>query len=189
MEARSHEHYCLFDTAIGSCGIAWSDRGVTRLQLPERDSAATEARMRRRSPGASPAEPPVAVAGAIAGLQRYLGGEKTDFSAIPLDLASVSAFDRKIYDAARTVAWGETTSYGELAKKAGMPGEAQETGQSLSRNPVAIIVPCHRVLAAGGKPGGFSAYGGVLTKERLLSLENVELRPPVLPGLFSSSAR
>jgi len=185
MEARFPEHYCLFDTAIGACGIAWSERGVTRLQLPEADRTATEKRVRARSPGVTPAEPPVAVAEAIAALQRYLNGERTDFSSVALDLARASPFDRKIYDAARTVPWGETASYGELAAKAGVPGEAREAGQSLSRNPVAIIVPCHRVLKSGGKPGGFSAYGGVLTKERLLALENVELRPPVLPGLFA----
>jgi methylated-DNA-[protein]-cysteine S-methyltransferase len=185
MEARFQEHYCLFDTAIGACGIAWSERGVTRLQLPETDRTATEKRVRARSPGATPAEPPAAVAEAVAGLQRYLSGEKADFSAVVLDLARASSFDRKIYEAARTIRWGETASYGELAAKAGVPGEAREAGQSLSRNPVAIIVPCHRVLKSGGKPGGFSAYGGVLTKERLLALENVELRPPLLPGLFA----
>ena len=185
MEARFQEHYCLFDTAIGDCGIAWSERGVTRLQLPEADRAATEKRLRARSPGATPAKPPAAVAQAIAGLQAYLNGEKTDFSSVALDLARATSFDRKIYDAARTVPWGETASYGELAAKAGFPGEAREAGQSLSRNPVAIIVPCHRVLKSGGKPGGFSAYGGVLTKERLLALENVELRQPLLPGLFA----
>jgi methylated-DNA-[protein]-cysteine S-methyltransferase len=185
MEARFQEHYCLFDTAIGACGIAWSERGVTRLQLPEADRAATEKRLRARSPGAAPAEPPPAVAEPIAGLEHYLNGEKVDFSTVALDLARASDFDRKIYDAARAIPWGETASYGEVAAKAGVAGEAREAGQSLSRNPVAIIVPCHRVLKAGGKPGGFSAYGGVLTKERLLALENVELRPPELPGLFA----
>jgi methylated-DNA-[protein]-cysteine S-methyltransferase len=185
MEARFQEHYCLFDTAIGPCGIAWSERGITRLQLPEAERAATDKRLRARSPGATPAEPPPAVAQAIAELQRYLNGEQVDFSAVALDLAPATSFDRKIYEAARTVPWGETASYGELAAKAGVPGQARETGQSLSRNPVSIIVPCHRVLASGRKPGGFSAYGGVLTKERLLALENVELRPPVLPGLFA----
>jgi len=185
MEARFPEHYCLFDTAIGACGIAWSERGITRLQLPEAERTATEKRVRARSPGATPAEPPAAVGQAIAALQRYLNGERTDFSSVALDLARASPFDHKIYDAARAVPWGETASYGELAANAGVPGEAREAGQSLSRNPVAIIVPCHRVLKSDGKPGGFSAYGGVLTKERLLALENVELRPPVLPGLFA----
>jgi methylated-DNA-[protein]-cysteine S-methyltransferase len=185
MEARFQEHYCFFDSAIDACGIAWSDHGITRLQLPEADRTATEKRIRTRSPGAAPAEPPAAVARAIASLQRYLSGEKVDFSAVAIDLARASAFDQKIYEAARAIPWGETASYGELAAKAGVAGEAREAGQSLSRNPVAIIVPCHRVLMTGGKPGGFSAYGGVLTKERLLALENVELRPPVLPGLFA----
>lgn len=185
MEARFQERYCLFDTAIGSCAIAWSEAGVTRLQLPEADPAATEKRVRARSPGAVLAEPSGAVAQAIGGLQRYLNGEKVDFSAVALDLKRATSFDRKIYEAARTVPWGETVSYGELAVKAGVTGEARETGQSLSRNPVAIIVPCHRVQKSGGKPGGFSAYGGVLTKERLLALENVELRSPLLRGLFA----
>ncbi len=185
MEARFQEHYCLFDTAIGACGIAWSERGITRLQLPEADRTATEKRLRTRSSGAASAEPTAAVVQAVASLQRYLSGEKVDFSAVALDLVRAGPFDQKIYEAARTIPWGETASYGELAAKAGVAGEAREAGQSLSRNPVAIIVPCHRVLMSGGKPGGFSAYGGVLTKERLLALENVELRPPVLPGLLA----
>ncbi|SEE58771.1 methylated-DNA-[protein]-cysteine S-methyltransferase [Rhizobiales bacterium GAS191] len=180
------EPYHLFDTAIGACGVAWSADGLTRLQLPEADRAATERRLRARQHGAAPADPPPQMKQAIGDIQSYLSGQRTDFSAIALDLQRASPFDRKVYEAARHIPWGETTSYGELARRAGCPGEAREVGQALSRNPVAIIIPCHRILAKGGKLGGFSAYGGTLTKEQLLALEGVDLQgdAPLLPGLL-----
>lgn len=183
--------WCLFDTAIGACGVAWSLRGLIRLQLPEADRQATEKRLRARTLSPSAAEPSPATARAIAEIQRYLTGDKVDFLSVALDLAGVSSLYRRVYEAARSVGWGHVSSYGELARLAGCPGEAREVGQALARNPVAIIIPCHRILAKGNRIGGFSAYGGTLTKEHLLSLEGVALDgdAPLLPGLLPARRR
>ncbi len=179
------QHYCLFETAIGACGVAWSDRGVTRLQLPERSHSDTERRLRGRSAHGGAGLPPSAVRATIGLLERYFAGEPVDLSKVALDLSGVSPFHRKIYDAARALAWGKTATYGELAQRAGARDAARAVGQAMGKNPVPIIIPCHRVLAAGGKIGGFSAHGGTSTKQRLLALEGVHLAhgTPLLPGL------
>ncbi len=173
--------YSLFDTPFGACGIAWSDRGITRIQLPEASQAATERRVRFVGNDAGPvlaAEPPPEIFAVISDLQKYLSGTRVDFAGIPLDLTREGSFSRKVYAAARTIGWGEVTTYGDLSLRAGMPGAARAVGRVLGRNPVAILVPCHRVLAAsaaGVKPGGFSAFGGTALKLRLLALEGVSL--------------
>jgi methylated-DNA-[protein]-cysteine S-methyltransferase len=172
MNVRAPEHYRMFDTAIGSCGVAWTERGLTRLTLPEADSTATEKRLQVLAGSASPEDSPPSIQQVIADVVRYLAGEKVDFASVALDLTGVSSFHRQIYEAARSVGWGQTASYGELARQAGCAGEAQAVGHALSRNPVAIIVPCHRIVAAN-TVGGFSAYGGAQTKKRLLALEGV----------------
>lgn len=179
--------YCLFDSAIGTCGLAWSPQGLTRLQLPEADAGATGRRLRRRGVDANATAPPPAVARAIGALQRYLAGTREDFSDIAVDLAGIGPFHAKVYAALRTVAWGEVTSYGALARAVGEPDAARAIGQAMGQNPVPVVIPCHRVLAAGGKVGGFSAPGGAATKRRLLALEGVRLGPdpeaaPRLPG-------
>jgi methylated-DNA-[protein]-cysteine S-methyltransferase len=182
-ETDTSEQHCLFDTAIGPCGVAWSPRGLTRVQLPEADRDATLRRLRR-----GPAQPatdrlPPAVEQAIARIGNYLAGERVDFAGVALDLTGIGAFHRKVYDAARRIGWGETATYGELARQVGAPGAARAVGQALGRNPLPIIVPCHRILAAGGKVGGFSAFGGTATKQRLLALEGLANGLPLLPGL------
>jgi methylated-DNA-[protein]-cysteine S-methyltransferase len=181
--------YCLFDTAIGACGIAWSERGITGLQLPESDRSATERRLRARA--ARPSDgAPAPIAQAITDVQRYMNGESTDFAAAVIDLGEVEAFERAVYAAARTIPWGRTLSYGELAAQTGAPGAARAVGHALSRNPVPVIIPCHRILAKGDRLGGFSAYGGTLTKERLLALEDVHVGgTPLLPGIGWNRAR
>lgn len=165
------QRYCLFDTVIGPCGIAWSAQGLTRLQLPERDRSATEKRLRARTANLQPGDPPPAVAQVIADIQRYLAGDRIDFSPVAIDLSGIDLFRRSVYEAARSVGWGQTSTYGELARQAGHPDAAREVGQAIGRNPVAIIIPCHRIVAAGNKLGGFSAYQGTFAKERLLALE------------------
>ena len=167
--------YCLFNTAIGHCGVAWSQRGVTHVQLPEADRGATERRLRNGTGATAPGKPPPGVGEAIDKIRRYLAGDTIDFAPVALDLTGVGPFRRKVYEAARRIGWGRTTTYGELAWQAGAPGAARAVGQALGRNPVPIVVPCHRVLASGGKVGGFSAFGGAATKERLLALEGVQL--------------
>ena len=177
--------YHMFDTGLGPVGVAWSERGLTRLQLPEYDRGATERRLRARSGGAAPGGPAAEVGETIAAIESYLAGERVDFSGIALDLDGVGDFPRRIYAAARRIGWGQTTTYGDLARHAGSPGAARAVGQALGRNPIPIIIPCHRILASGGKVGGFSAHGGATTKERLLALEGVHLHDdlPLLPGL------
>jgi methylated-DNA-[protein]-cysteine S-methyltransferase len=172
-------HYHLFETSAGICGIAWNEAGITRLQLPADNAAATERLLRRRAPGAEPATPTPDVTEAVAAVQRYFEGKETDFSAFRLDLGEQDAFFRQIYAAARRVGWGRTTTYGTLAKELGAgPEAARDVGQAMARNPVALIIPCHRVLAAGGKAGGFSAPGGSAAKIRLLALEGIHVGSP-----------
>jgi methylated-DNA-[protein]-cysteine S-methyltransferase len=183
--------YCLIETDLGTLGLAWSGAGIVRLQLPESTRDATERRLIRRVNLAENAKPPAAVAQASRQLQRYTKGERVDFSDVELDLNAVGDFHRTIYAAARRLGWGETTTYGALAREAGSPDAARAVGQAMGRNPVPIIVPCHRVLASGQKIGGFSAFGGAATKERLLAMEGVHLGggTPLLPGLFGGDAR
>ena len=179
------ERGMLFATAFGPCGIAWNDSGLTRLQLPECDPSATERRLRLRAEVTRPAEAPEWVAWAVVALQRYFAGRAVDFAGICLDLSACSAFHQRIYEALRGVGWGKTTTYGALAAEVGSPDAARAIGQAMGRNPLPIIVPCHRVLASGGKIGGFSAHGGATTKERLLVLEGVARPRPETPPLLA----
>jgi len=163
--------FALFETAIGRCGIAWGERGVAGVQLPEARDLDTRARLLRRFPDAREAPPPADVQRALDGITALLRGEATDLSGVALDMDRVPPFHRRVYEAARTIPPGATLSYGDLAARLGAPGAARAVGQALGRNPFAIVVPCHRVLAAGGKVGGFSANGGIAAKLRLLSIE------------------
>ena len=154
-------------------------RGSSRFQLPAKSAEAAERLMRRRAPGAEAGAPPEEVAAVVAAAKRYFDGEETDFSHVRLDLGGEDAFFPQIYDALRRVGWGRTTSYGALAKEVGAGREAaRDVGQAMARNPAPLIIPCHRVLAAGGKIGGFSAPGGSRTKMRMLELEGVRVGPP-----------
>jgi len=163
--------FALFDTAIGPCGIAWNGRGVVGVQLPEGGEAETRARLRRRFPDTREAPPPEPVRRAIAGVVALLRGEPSELDTVTLDMDGVPPFHRRVYEVARTIPPGTTLSYGEVAARMGAPGAARDVGQALGQNPFAIIVPCHRVLAANGKVGGFSARGSVRTKLRLISSE------------------
>jgi methylated-DNA-[protein]-cysteine S-methyltransferase len=167
--------FALFESAIGPCGIAWTEQGVCGLQLPEENARATRARVQRRHIGAREAVPSGDIRRAIAEISALLAGETADLSGIPLDLEGVQGFNRRVYEATRRIPAGRTASYGEIAAQLGEPGAARAVGQALGRNPVPLIVPCHRVLAARGKTGGFSARGGVATKMRLLAIERAIL--------------
>lgn len=174
----------IFPTAIGFIAMAWSPDGLVSLQLPGPDREATRKRLLRglgERAGMFPAMEegalPLPVRGWVERIRAYASGGQIDFSDLPVDLAGIEAFRRDIYQAARRLGYGETTTYGELAARAGHPGEAQETGQALGANPVTIVIPCHRIMAAGGGIGGFSAPGGVATKRKLLALENARFGP------------
>jgi len=172
-------HYLIFDTEGGFCGIVWNNVGITRFQLPTKSAEAAERALLRRVPGAECGAPTPEVVEAVAAVKRYFEGEETDFSGFTLDLGEQDPFFKQIYAAARRVGWGRTTTYGILAKELGAgPEAARDVGQAMARNPVALIIPCHRVLAAGGKVGGFSAPGGSAAKIRMLALEGVHLEPP-----------
>ena len=185
-EAASVHHH-VFDTAIGPCGVAWTARGLVAVQLPEKDRAVTERRLAAKAASAGAAQPPPWVATVVADIRRYLAGEPVDFSAVAVDLDGLDPFRQKLYETMRSLAWGHTTTYGELARQLGSTDweGAREVGEAMGRNPVPVVIPCHRVLAAGGKLGGFSAPGGAKTKAKLLALEGVHLDggAPRLPGL------
>jgi methylated-DNA-[protein]-cysteine S-methyltransferase len=179
--------YCTFETAAGFCAIAWSELGVVRFQLPASSAESAERRLLRRAPEATPGEPLGEISAAIVAAKRYFAGEETDFSGVRLDLGDKDRLFTQIYEAARRIPWGQTTTYGALAKDIGAgPEVARDVGAAMAQNPVPPIVPCHRVLAAGGKVGGFSAPGGAATKIRMLELEGVRLAP--LPPVQRSFA-
>jgi methylated-DNA-[protein]-cysteine S-methyltransferase len=161
----------LFETAIGTCGLAWGERGLTAVALPGSSAQRPRARLVRAAPAAGEGEPPRGVREAIEGITALLAGEPRDLSGVELDLAAVARFDRRVTAVARTIAPGETLTYGEVAARIGAPGEAREVGKALGRNRFPIVVPCHRVVAANGRLGGFSAPGGAATKLRLLEIE------------------
>ncbi|MBM3648318.1 MAG: methylated-DNA--[protein]-cysteine S-methyltransferase, partial [Alphaproteobacteria bacterium] len=156
--------FALFETPIGACGIAWNATGVAGLQLPAANADRTRSRLRERWPGTIETVPPPGVQRAIDRVRALLEGQPIDLTDIPVDLQGAPEFHRRVYEVARTIPPGRTMTYGEIAKRLGAPHESREVGQALGRNPIAIIVPCHRVLGADGKMGGFSASGGVATK-------------------------
>jgi methylated-DNA-[protein]-cysteine S-methyltransferase len=168
-----HE-YTTFETKSGFVGLAWNQQGVSGLRLPARTEASAEAAILRRLPEARRALPSPAVAQLISDIQGYFDGEKIDFSQVAVDLGAQDPFFSRVYAEVRKLGWGVTTTYGAVAKTLGAePQAAREVGQAMASNPVPLIVPCHRVLAAGGKIGGFSAPGGSGSKARMLEIEGV----------------
>lgn len=176
--------FTLFETPVGHCGVAWGPLGLTGVQLPEHDAAATRARMLLRFPQAPEMDAPDAVRMAIGRVVALLEGhpgDPVDLSDLMLDMTGVPPFHQRVYALARAMPPGTTMTYGEMASRLGEPGAARAVGQALGHNPFAPVVPCHRILAASGKGGGFSASGGVRTKLRLLEIEHT---PFGGPGLF-----
>lgn len=178
--------YCLFETSLGACGIAWrqaansnSQAAVTHIQLPEATPQATASRIARKASSHQRSTPPPEIAAIIEKIRKHLQGEVQDFRSVALDLENVEPFFRQIYEATREIPPGQTRTYGEIAKAVGQPTAAQDVGQAMAKNPVPIIIPCHRVSAAGGKLGGFSAPGGPATKAKLLALEGAPVNLPL----------
>jgi methylated-DNA-[protein]-cysteine S-methyltransferase len=176
------QHFALFDTAIGICGIEWGPRGINGVQLPMGSEEKTRTRIRQRHGDITESQPTAEVHHAIGRMVDLLAGKPDDLSDIALDLGEVPAFNRDVYDIARTIAPGRTMTYGEIAKKLGGVQLSRDVGQALGRNPCPIIVPCHRVVAAGNRPGGFSAKGGVTTKLKMLDIERAVVNHT--PSLF-----
>jgi methylated-DNA-[protein]-cysteine S-methyltransferase len=171
-----------FDTAIGRCGIVWSGRGIVAVLLPQSSESQTLARIRQRYGDIAEAEPTGDVRAAIDGMIALLAGAPIDFADATLDLDGVPKFHRDVYAIARRIPPGQTLTYGDIARRLGGVELAREVGQALGRNPCPVIVPCHRVLAAGDRPGGFSAHGGVVTKLKLLQIEGAMVN--YTPSLF-----
>lgn len=175
----------LFDTAIGRCGMAWGEAGLRGVQLPEADDARTRARLVQKAPGARDSAMPEDVRRACDAMTALLDGKAIDLAFVTLDMSSISDFNRAVYDVARTIMPGETLTYGDIATKLGDKLLSRAVGRALGENPFPIVVPCHRVLAASGKTGGFSANGGVTTKFRMLAIERAQIaRDDDAPMLF-----
>jgi len=176
------QHFALFDTPIGICGIEWGPRGINGVQLPMGSIEKTRTRIRQRHGDIGEATPTKEVQEAIDRIVKLLAGKPDDLRDIPLDLDGVPDFNRGVYDIARTIPPGQTMTYGDIAKRLGGVELSRDVGQALGRNPCPIVVPCHRVLAAGQKPGGFSAKGGISTKLKMLAIEGAAVNHT--PGLF-----
>jgi methylated-DNA-[protein]-cysteine S-methyltransferase len=177
--------YALFDTAIGPCAVVWGEAGLRGTFLPESDPERTRARVARKFPDSVEAEPSAEVGAAIEGMAALLRGEAADLMDVRLDTAGMDPFHLRAAAVARTIPPGQTMTYGQIASRLGEPHAAQAVGQAMGKNPFPIIVPCHRVVAAGGRTGGFSAPGGARTKLRMLEIEGA-LNADALP-LFSGA--
>lgn len=176
--------FTLFDTSIGTCGIAWHERGLIGVQLPEADAAATRRRMAKRFPHALETAPPPSVQAAIKGIVALLNGEKHDLRDVVIDDSATPEFNARVYKIVRQIPPGETLTYGEVAERLGDKTLARAVGQAMGQNPCPVVMPCHRVMAAsvrsGAKTGGFSAPGGVVTKLKLLTIEGAQPGGPTL---------
>jgi methylated-DNA-[protein]-cysteine S-methyltransferase len=170
--------FCFFDTAIGRCSVVWNAHGVLRTRLPEGNDQRARERIRDRYPQADETAAPAEIQHAIEAMVALLAGETRELNGIRLDTANVPDFNKRVYDIARTIPAGATLTYGEIAERLGDRTLARDVGVALGQNPFPIIVPCHRVLAAGGKTGGFSAPGGVTTKMRMLTIERAHAGGP-----------
>ena len=176
---QSVHHYQIFETANGHAAIAWNAAGISALRLPASAPDVAERSLLRRLPSAVRTAPPADVAETIAAAQRYFEGEETDFSDVPIDLGEQEPLFAQIYATVRQLGWGQTTTYGAVAKALGAgPEVARDVGRAMAMNPIPLIIPCHRVLAAGGKVGGFSAPGGADSKAKMLAIEGLDLTPP-----------
>jgi methylated-DNA-[protein]-cysteine S-methyltransferase len=171
-DLQSSVRFCLYDTEFGVAAIAWTANGICGHQLPEKDAQATEARLKSHFPTATASKPPDEIVMLTRRLRRHLEGNVQDFSNVRLDLTGVPPFHTKIYQALQKIPTGKTVSYNDLAALAGSPGAARAVGQAMAKNPISVIVPCHRVLSASGNIGGFTAYGGLDTKRQLLQYES-----------------
>jgi methylated-DNA-[protein]-cysteine S-methyltransferase len=162
--------YALIDTALGAFGLAWTDAGVARVALPGRDRARTEIWISREP--AEPGYPERSLSELPEMIRDYVAGERVDFSDIPVDLSEVPEFNRRVYAELLKIGYGETTTYGAIARALSDLTLSRAVGHALGANPIPLIIPCHRVLATGGRTGGFSSPGGVSAKMRMLAIEH-----------------
>ena len=157
--------YAAIDTDWGPIGLGWTDRGLARLALPGPRLDDVLSRWGHRG------TPPAALAPLVERIVAYVAGEPVEFDGFELDLGAVPEFHRLAYADIRKLRWGQTTTYGAIARRLGDPLAARAVGQAMGANPIPLVIPCHRVLGADGKTGGFSSPGGVATKMTMLALE------------------
>lgn len=187
--------YSIFDSAIGRCGIAWTEAGIVGVQLPEAREIETRRRLFHLYPEARESRPTPNTEAAIEGMVALLRGGTPDFSDVALDMGGVHVFDQRVYQTTRRIPRGETLTYNEVAARLGTPSAVRSVGQALARNPFVVIIPCHRVLEAGGYADRISPHAGLISKRRLLSIEGtgspnsktlldvlLPIAPPRLPG-------
>jgi methylated-DNA-[protein]-cysteine S-methyltransferase len=179
--------YTIFDTPVGRCGIAWGQAGIVGVRLPEAREIETRRRLLQQFPEAREVRPPVDIELAIEGIVALLRGTPCDLSDVPLDMAGLPPFNRRVYDTVRLIPHGQTRTYAELAARLGASGAVHAVGQAINRNPFAILVPCHRTLATSNQTSGFAGNGGIVTKFRLLSIEGALAgsRPTLFDALLS----
>jgi methylated-DNA-[protein]-cysteine S-methyltransferase len=173
--------YTLFETVIGWAGLAWGERGLVAAHLPDATPEIAAKSFQRRFPDIAPGEPPAYVLDAIERIRALMTGEAADLTGVPIEIGRVPEFNARVYEIARSVPPGQTITYGEIAQQLGDKLLARDVGAALGQNPWPIVVPCHRVTAAGGKTGGFSARGGVNTKLKLLTIEGAAFVQPAPP--------
>ena len=183
----SARFFAFFPTALGLCAVAWNEIGLTGVWLPEAEPGSLRRKVARRCESAEESAPSGAVVEAVEAIARLLAGERVDLSGVAVDSAGIDDFDRRVYAVTRTIAAGRVLTYGEVAARVGADATARAVGQSLGRNAVPIVVPCHRVVATGGGLGGFSAPGGAATKRRMLAIEDAHPSGP--PDLFDADSR
>ena len=168
--------YAVFNTKIGSCAIAWHERTITGIQLPESGPRATIVKFRSRIGEVPEASPPRWVKKIINQIKQHLRGKLSDFHQVAVAIEKLTPFTRKVYQTARRIGYGKIVTYGQLAVLLGSPRAARAVGNALAQNPFPLVVPCHRVIVANGRLGGFSAFGGIKTKALLLNIEGVDLK-------------
>jgi methylated-DNA-[protein]-cysteine S-methyltransferase len=163
--------YAIFDTAVGRCGIAWSQAGIVTVQLPEAREIDTRRRLLRLHPEARELPLPTNAEIAIEGIAAALRGRDADFADVALDMESIPPFNRRVYEFVRTIPRGETRSHDEVASALRVPGALHSVTQAIGKNPFMIIVPCHRVMAAGQHAERISPNAGAISRRHLLSIE------------------
>ena len=158
--------YTVFDTGAGWVGVLGSARGLLRTTLPQHSLQEARELLGDRADHA--VWSPRLFENLMERLRNYFGGEKVSFSD-EVDLSGATPFQREVWGKTRLIPYGETRSYSWVAEQIGKPGAARAAGQALGRNPLPVVIPCHRVVAGDGKLCGFA--GGLDMKRQLLSLE------------------
>jgi methylated-DNA-[protein]-cysteine S-methyltransferase len=172
----SNKGLTFFDTAIGWCGLAWDGHNILGFQLPEATKELTEKKMRSQYPNlVGDTVPSRLIANLCRDVLSHVEGRAQDFTSTRIDISTLTPFSKRVYEFTRAIPAGRTISYGELAKRIGSPNSARAVGRALGANPIPLIVPCHRVIAANGALTGFSAAGGVDLKAHLLEIERMSL--------------